>query len=199
MYTRSASRRDFIKTAAAGAAMGMAAAPSLGLADDVQSTDKPVASKDSQEKLKATVDQDTSDEYAHATPENRWTSEASAAWRTPCDPVPDDEIKDAGTFDVVIVGGGQSGTWAAKSCAENGLSVAVIEQQAEDSMQYIGGEVGTINNQWALEHGADEIDGQAFMREVFRRNATRSNQAFIRGKKTTGYACGGWVVPPVRA
>ena len=180
MYTKNASRRDFIKTAAVGAAIGAAAVPSLGFADEAQDGGEPIASKDSQDKLKATTDQNVSAEYVHATPENRWTSEASAAWRTPCDPVSDDEIKDAGTFDVVIVGGGQAGTWAAKSCAENGLSVAVIEQQAEESMQYIGGEVGTINNKWALEHGADEIDGQAFMREIFRRNATRSNQAFIR-------------------
>ena len=26
-----------------------------------------------------------------------------------------------------------------------------------------------------------------------------SRNSLIRGKKTTGYACGGWVVPPVRA
>ena len=47
-------------------------------------------------------------------------------------------------------------------------------------MQYIGGEVGTINNPWALEHGATETDGQDFIREIYRRNAGRSNQRFIR-------------------
>ena len=26
-----------------------------------------------------------------------------------------------------------------------------------------------------------------------------TKECLIRGKKTTGYACGGWVVPPVRA
>ena len=58
--------------------------------------------------------------------------------------------------------------------------MAVIEGQPEDAMQYIGGEVGTINNPWALEHGATETDGQDFIREVYRRNAGRSNQRFIK-------------------
>ena len=180
MRTENVSRRGFIKTAAAGAAIGAAVVPTLGIADEASTTAEPTSPEGSLEKLKATTDQNTSSEYVHATPENRWTTEASAAWRTPCDPVEESDIADAGTFDVIVVGGGQSGTWAAKSCAENGLTVAVVEQQPEDTMQYIGGEVGTINNKWALEHGADETDGLAFMREIFRRNATRSNQAFIR-------------------
>ena len=180
MSTKSMSRRGFVKSAAAGVAAGAIATPVIALAAESAAGDAPEATKDAQAEFKDITSQDTSTEYAHATPENRWTSEASAAWRTPCEPVAEGDITDAGTYDVVVVGGGQSGTWAAKSCAENGLSVAVIEQQAEDAMQYVGGEVGTINNKWALEHGADETDGQAFMREIFRRNATRSNQAFIR-------------------
>lgn len=178
MLNSDISRRNFVKEAALGVAAGAVAVPALAVAEESADASNP--SKDSQDKLKATTSQDVSTEYASATPENRWTSEASAAWRTAPAAVDESLVTDAGSFDVVVVGGGQSGTWAAKACAENGLSVAVIEQQAADSMQYIGGEVGTINNKWALEHGADETDGQAFMREIFRRNATRSNQAFIR-------------------
>ncbi len=115
-----------------------------------------------------------------AKPANRWESEAGAAWRTAPDPIDDADIKDAGTFDLVIVGGGQAGTHAAKSAATNGLTVAVVEAQTEEDQLYIGGEVGTINCQWALDHGAREIDPQDFMREVFRRNEGRDNQLLIK-------------------
>ncbi len=119
-------------------------------------------------------------EEASATPANRWQSEAAAAWQTAPEAVAEDQISDGGTFDVVIVGGGQAGTWTAKYAAKNGLSVAVIESQEEDSHMYIGGEVGTINNPWALSHGATEIDTQDFLREVYRRNQGRSNQRLIK-------------------
>ncbi len=115
-----------------------------------------------------------------AKPANRWQSEAAAAWQTAPEPVADDQIADGGTFDLVIVGGGQAGTWTAKYAAKNGLTVAVIESQDEEIHMYIGGEVGTINNPWALEHGAAEIDPQDFMREVYRRNQGRSNQRIIK-------------------
>lgn len=167
------SRRSFIQGAGAVGLAVATATPAAALAQE---------ETDQKAKLEATMGDSAGQqiEYASATPENRWQSEAGAAWRTAPDPIDDADITDGGTYDFVIVGGGQSGTWAAKSLAENGLSVAVIEQQAEDSMQYIGGEVGTINNPWALEHGADEIDPLDFMREVCRRNEARGNQAFIR-------------------
>lgn len=111
---------------------------------------------------------------------NRWQSEAGAAWRTPPEPVDEANITDGGTYDLVIVGGGQCGTWTAKSAAKNGLKAIVIESQTEEAHMFVGGEVGTINNPWALEHGAKEINKQEFMREVFRRNQGRSNQRIIK-------------------
>jgi len=110
---------------------------------------------------------------------NRWESAAAAAWRTAPAAIEESQIKDGGSYDLVIVGGGQSGTWLAKSASKNGLKVAVIESQPESDHKYIGGEVGTINNPWALAHGASPIDTQDFMREVFRRNQGRNNQRFV--------------------
>lgn len=112
--------------------------------------------------------------------QTRWLSEAGAAWRTAPEPVAEDQIEDGGTYDIVIVGGGQAGTWCARYGAQNGLKVAVVEAQDPDIHMYIGGEVGTINCPWALEHGATEIDGQDFMREVNRRNQGRGNQRLIK-------------------
>jgi fumarate reductase flavoprotein subunit len=111
---------------------------------------------------------------------NRWISEAGRAWRTPPSAIDEKKITDKGEFDLVIVGGGQSGVWTARSASMNGLKVAVIEAQPEETMLWVGGEVGTINSKWALDHGAKETDKQEFMREAFRRNAGRSNQRMLK-------------------
>ncbi len=166
-------RRSFLTGAAAVAATGAVASAAAGQALAADS-----AAKDSADVSAKAGSAGT--EAATATQANRWQSEAAAAWRVAPDPVDEADVSDAGTFDLVIVGGGQSGTWAAKSAAKSGLSVAVIESQADEDQLYVGGEVGTINCQWALDHGATEIDPQEFMREVFRRNQGRDNQRFIK-------------------
>lgn len=162
-------RRSFLAGAAAAAA-GVAVANTAHAAES--------ADKDEQKGSSSAADGEAVAKTAQ--PENRWQSEAGAAWRTAPDPVDDADIEDGGSFDLVIVGGGQAGTWAAKSAAKNGLKVCVIEAQADEEQIYVGGEVGTINCQWALDHGATKIDPQEFMREVFRRNEGRSNQRFIK-------------------
>ncbi len=129
--------------------------------------------------LPALADETTETSATAATPAHRWQSEAAAAWRTPMESVAEDQITDGGTFDVIVVGGGQSGTWCARSASMNGASVAVVETQTEDAFMYIGGEVGIVNSQWAIEHGADEVDPEEFMNELFRRNAGRSNQRLL--------------------
>ena len=177
IQTQDMSRRNFVKGASALAAAAMATAPVAALADEAAAEAEDPFDELQEEN---SVDGGTEAETMSATPAHRWQSEAAAAWRTPKPTVDESLVTDGGTYDVVIVGGGQAGTWAARSCAKNGLSVAVIEGQPEDAMQYIGGEVGTINNPWALEHGATETDGQDFIREVYRRNAGRSNQRLIK-------------------
>ena len=114
------------------------------------------------------------------TPEHRWQSQAAADWRVAPEPVAEDQIADGGTYDVVIVGGGQSGTWTARSAAMNGASVCVIEAMPEDTFMYIGGEVAVINSEWALAKGADQIDKESFMNMWLQRNASRTNQKLIR-------------------
>ncbi len=178
IQTQDMSRRNFVKGASALAAAAMATAPVAALADEAAAEEAEVPFDKLQEEN--SVDGGTEAETVNATPAHRWQSEAAAAWRTPKPTVDESLVTDGGTYDVVIVGGGQAGTWTARPCAKNGLSVAVIEGQPEDAMQYIGGEVGTINNPWALEHGATETDDQDFIREVYRRNAGRSNQRFIK-------------------
>ena len=127
---------------------------------------------------------DEADEIADpvdaATPENRWQSQAAADWRRAPEPVEESRIADGGEYDVVIVGGGQAGTWCARSCSMNGLKVAVLEAMAEDEFVYVGGEVGHVNSEWALAHGTEKVDEVELLNELNRRNSGRGNQRLIK-------------------
>jgi fumarate reductase flavoprotein subunit len=101
---------------------------------------------------------------------------ATKSWRDKPDPINESLISDGGAYDVVVIGGGNSGLICARVAAMKGASVAVIENQAEKS--YIPGagkEVGVINSQYAITHGAPHIDEDDFLREWARRNVIRHN------------------------
>jgi len=100
---------------------------------------------------------------------------ATKSWRDRPDPIDESLISDGGTFDIVVVGGGIAGTFCARVAAMNGASVAVVENQAETSYTWIGTEVGTINSQYAMDHGAPRVDEDDFIREWARRNVIRHN------------------------
>ena len=165
-------RRSFLRnTAIAG--LGAVAAGSLAACAPQQPAAKP--------------DGDAGSEPGGTATKNDWETAASARWRQAPEPVAEDQIEDGGTFDVVVLGGGQSGTWTAKSATDNGASVAVVEMLPEDEFQYVGGEVGAVNSQWAIAHGAPEVDEVELVNEIYRRNAGRSRQAIIqRFAQTSG-------------
>jgi len=101
---------------------------------------------------------------------------AAKSWRDKPDPIDERLISDGGTYDVVVVGGGNAGMICASAAASKGASVAVIENQTEKT--YIPGagkEVGTVNSQYALSQGAPRINEDDFLRELARRNVIRHN------------------------
>lgn len=59
-------------------------------------------------------------------------SENRKHWRIPPEPIPDSQIKESFTADVVVVGAGHAGTAVARAAAEGGASVIVIEQMVEE-------------------------------------------------------------------
>jgi fumarate reductase flavoprotein subunit len=101
---------------------------------------------------------------------------AAKSWRDKPDPIEEALISDGGTYDVVVVGGGNAGLMCARVASLKGASVAVIENQTEKG--YIPGsgkEVGVINSKYAQEHGAPRIDEGEFVREWARRSIIRHN------------------------
>jgi fumarate reductase flavoprotein subunit len=97
------------------------------------------------------------------------------SWRDKPDPIDESLISDGGTYDVVVVGGGNAGVICARVAAMKGASVAVIENQPENSWVCVGTEVGTINSQYAMGHGAPRVDEDDFIREWARRSVIRHN------------------------
>lgn len=101
---------------------------------------------------------------------------AKKSWRDKPDPIDEALISDGGTYDVVVVGAGNSGLFCARVASMKGASVAVIENQAENGYaRGAGGDVGTVNSQYMMDQGAPRIDEAEFMREYARRCVIRHN------------------------
>ena len=63
-----------------------------------------------------------------------------------------DALASTQDYDVVVVGAGHAGAQVALAAAEEGLSVAVIEMQPEDTFTENGSEFGTFNSSYIMEH-----------------------------------------------
>ena len=72
---------------------------------------------------------------------------ATKSWRDKPDPIDESLISDGGTYDVVVVDGGNAGLACARAASMNGASVAVIENQAENNyVRGVGSQPGTVNS-----------------------------------------------------
>jgi len=134
-----------------------------------------VANLDRRSFLKGAVATGAITAIAPAQASSQTATATTKSWRNKPDPIDESLITDGGKFDIVIVGGGNAGVFCARVAAMKGTSVAVIENQTEKKYTWIGGEVGTVNSQWLLKHGAPKIDEEDFLREWARRNVIRHN------------------------
>lgn len=92
---------------------------------------------------------------------------------TPPVVIPDSEIAETVTADVVIVGCGLAGLCAARSAAEAGATVAVIEKA--QTFQYRSGQIGTFNSKVHQEHGMD-FDATAAVGDLMKEMGYRPDQ-----------------------
>ncbi|MBR2836085.1 MAG: FAD-dependent oxidoreductase, partial [Coriobacteriales bacterium] len=102
------------------------------------------------------------------------------------EPIPDASIVENIDVDVVVCGAGMAGACAAASCAQNGLSVVVLERGEVCASR--GSEVGAINDR-AHEAAGVYIDPEEFVndamftshyradRKIWKKYATRSGEA----------------------
>ena len=81
---------------------------------------------------------------------------------------------------VVVCGAGHSGIACARKAAEEGLSVIVIEKQAEDSFMVIGNDIGHLNSKWQTETvGMPSYDASEFINDFQIYCAGRANWGLV--------------------
>jgi hypothetical protein len=94
--------------------------------------------------------------------------------------VNDADITETLDFDVVILGGGHTGTQAACAAAQLGATVAVVEQQEEDSYGYFGDDICSYNSKFLTARGFGGYDTGEIVSEFVRRGNGRVNPDIIR-------------------
>ena len=129
-------RRDFLAGAGAAAGMAAIAGASGALAADGSKAADAKASA-------APSDVMTADAYAKAT----WS------FMVPPEPVPDDQITQTKTHDIVIVGAGMAGMCCAVAAAEKGADVIVVT--ASSTAISRGGSNHAIGSKYQIEKGIE--------------------------------------------
>lgn len=119
-------------------------------------------------------------------------SAEQTSWRTAPDAITD--FAEEFSADVVIVGGGQAGTPAARAAVEAGATVIVIESQTEDGMSFRGGgQIGHINSEFLASKGVPKVDIQEFVTDWQLRTNNRSRCGLIMSYAKNSGVCFDWM------
>ena len=152
------SRRSFVGLAAAGAAAG--AAGVAGIASGAGAAPARAA-----ESSAADASASGASDGKVASPAGQSEGLSSARdlygdWLGEAPTISDDQIVETYDYDVVVLGGGHSGTQCAKEAAKGGAKVAVLDQQAQDAFMFYGEDIGTFNSQYVQKMGYGPYDEQ---------------------------------------
>ena len=183
--TTSVSRRSFI--AAAGAVAGVAAMSSVALADEA--AEGEVAEEEAAAEGEAAEGEmgempegggegggDSSSSTSDYTARDLYDS---WGWLGEAPEISDDEIVATYEADVVIIGGGHSGTQCAKEAAKAGASVIVLDQQSADSFAFYGEDIGTFNSQYVIDMGYGPYDEQDILAQWQQTTGYRTNPDLV--------------------
>ncbi len=155
--TNGISRREFLKGAAVGAA-------GVAVTGVVAGCGPNVVSQEEADAMKAT-----------ATPTSVSTNAVS--FETAPDPIPDSQIKETVSADVVIVGAGDSGLMAALAAAEAGVNAILLEKSASFNTRGFGN--GCIGTKWQKENGI-ELDKNKIVNDLVRWAGSKVDQRAIK-------------------
>jgi|GEM_PF-152777 len=101
------------------------------------------------------------------------------------------DYEDAGTYDVIVLGGGHAGIGAAFGAVDEGATVAVVEKQAWGNFVdldgtgsnmggWYGEDIGHVNSQFLIDRGYGPFDTGDITSEFCKRAAGRVNPEIIK-------------------
>ncbi len=165
------SRRDFLKSAAAGAA-GVALTGILGAC----SSDTTVTEA---ETTKETVAESVAETVASVEAEatENTNAEPYTSWMT----APEEVTEFVAEYDtdVVVCGHGYAGICSAREMAEQGVNVIVLEKKDEDVYTAVGNEFASLNATILQERGVPYIDPVEFYQNFMLNTGNYANQELI--------------------
>ena len=173
------SRRSFLK---ATAGLGAAAAAAGVLGGAVLASGDPSSDPDAVSGA-STTSSSASSEVELELPD----------FLTAPDPIADSEISDTVTADGVVVGCGLAGLMAARSAAEQGASVIVIEKST--SYNYRSGQYGICNSSLQKERGM-VVDGTAAVGDLMKEMGYRCDQRIWNYWKDYSGEAFDWLLEP---
>jgi hypothetical protein len=94
--------------------------------------------------------------------------------------IPESEIAEEATVDVVVLGGGHAGTQAALGAAQKGATVAVVERQSKAHYMYYGDDICSYNSKFMINRGFGPYDTGEIVSEFCRRSVGRVSPAILR-------------------
>ena len=102
-----------------------------------------------------------------------------SSWRTPPEPISEDQIKFTHQADVVVVGLAHAGSAAVRAAAESGAKVIGLEEKSEKVYNVWGKDVGHINSKFLESRGVPKVDPIDYYNEMMRRSAGRANPGLV--------------------
>jgi len=137
------------------------------VAKKTNKTDKPLADNNVPEEIVAQRPPGIGGKFIH----NKWT------YHVPLDPIPEAEIKETFTTDIVVVGAGTSGLAATLTAVENGAKVIEIERHT--TFRYSGGHIAAIDSRLQKQLGI-KVNKEEICLELMRASGNHANQKLIR-------------------
>ncbi len=104
-------------------------------------------------------------------------------WSVPPQPVAESDIVGTAKADVVVIGAGFAGIMAARTLAENGKRVILLEKATKERRwnNILGGsEWAAFNSEWGIKRGVPKYDPVDYIVEYQKRSLCRCNQPLIR-------------------
>lgn len=109
-------------------------------------------------------------------------------------PVVDDaDISQEYDTELLVIGMGNSGLFAARKAAELGCKTMVMEKLTEEAWSPIGCDMGVINGDYYLDMGCERIDPIELMNEWQRRYMDYPNPAYTKMYAERGGEMASWV------